>query len=99
MTVFEQYQLSSTGDFQAKIKALMVKATIAKIGSGNPASPDLILGQKILDGTEPVAPWALAVCTQAGVADAANSVLPAGNGLTDNGLETIVISIWTAFSR
>jgi hypothetical protein len=99
MTVFEQTQLASNGDFQAKIGALMVKATIAKIGSGSPATPDILLGQRILDGLEPVRPWTTAVCTQPGVADAANSVLPAGNGLTDGALETIVNSIWLAFSR
>jgi hypothetical protein len=98
MTVFEAYQLSTNGDFQAKVRHLMFKAAIANINSGSPTQPTILLGQRILDGIEPVAPWAIAVCTQPAVKDAANSVLPAGNGITDTALETVVNSLWTAFT-
>jgi hypothetical protein len=96
MDIYTAYRIAEGSAFQSRVRAYMVKSAIA-ILNGTPDSADLILGQKILDGGEPVFPWALGITTL-------DSVLAGGHdaegaSITDGTLATEVAALWAAFKK
>jgi hypothetical protein len=96
MDVFTASNIAKHPDFQDRVKYLMVKAAVAKLNAATPSNADILLGQRILDGGESVAQWALAVVTNATIAAGAHSVN--GGTIVDSDLEFTVNSLWAAFS-
>jgi hypothetical protein len=74
----------------------MIKAALAKLNAANPPSPDILLGQRILDLAEPVLAWALGCVNNPSIAAGAHNAT--GSTITDSDLEFTVNSLWTAFS-
>ena len=87
-------EIAENSDFQKRVNYLMVKAAIAQLND-TPESADILLGQRILDGTEPVLPWAVACVTNPTIAAGAHT--DNGSSILDSDLEFTVNSFWTAF--
>lgn len=98
MTQFELAQIALRSEqFQMRVQYLMVKAAIAKLNAANPSSADVLLGQRILDGAEPVDKWALGALTNATIAAGAHAM--DGSTIVDGDLEFAVNSLWDAFAK
>lgn len=95
-TQIQLSRIARNGDFQARVYYLMVKAAVAKLNQVTPTDADKLLGQKILDGVEPIAAWALATVTNTTIAAGAHE--EDGSTIVDGDLEFTVNSLWTAFS-
>lgn len=96
MQVFELTGVAANSDFQARVRYLMVKAAIAKLNAQSPTSGDILLGQKILNGSANVGAWALACVTNSTIAAGAHSAN--GSTIVDSDLEFTVNSLWSAFA-
>lgn len=95
MNTSELAALSRSYAFQRRVDYLMVKAAIAKLNAVTPPAEDILLGQRILDGAEPVERWTVAVLTNTTIA--AGSHPGDGDTIVDNDLEFAVNSLWSAF--
>jgi hypothetical protein len=82
--------------FTNRVEYFMVKAALAILAGETPTSADILLGQKILDGTEPVHQWSLGVLGNATIMAGAHD--DDGKTITDGDIEFAVNSLWTAFS-
>jgi len=96
MNIFQCAGIANNGDFQTRIRYLMVKAAVSQLNAANPAAEDKLLGQRILDGTEPVVMWATAVMSNATIAAGAHDA--DGKTIIDDTLEFVVNSLWDAFA-
>lgn len=96
MTQYELAQLAKVTVFQDRIEYLMVKAALAKLNASNPPQADILLGQRILDGVEPVHRWTLAVLCNPTIAAGAH--VADGSTITEGDLEFAVNSVWSAFA-
>lgn len=93
-TQLQLANIAENADFQRRVRYLMTKAAIAVL-NGTPDSADVLLGQRILDGTEPVYQWALAVLTNSTIAAGAHA--QDGSSIIEGDLEFAVNSLWPAF--
>ena len=96
MTHSELAQMARNENFQRRIQYLMVKAALAKLNAETPSQADILLGQKILNGEEPLPIWTVAALTNPAIAAGAHAL--DGSTITDNDLEFSVNSLWAAFS-
>ncbi len=95
MNFFDLHRIATNGDFQARVRYLMVKAAVSKLNDEAPSDGAKLLGQRILDLTEPVLAWAIACTSNPAIAAGAHE--PDGSTITDNDLEFTVNSLWDAF--
>lgn len=79
-----------------RVRYLMVKAALAKLAAENPSAADKLLGQSILDSSEPLDAWALGALTNPSIAAGAHAL--DGSTIQDVDLEFAVNSLWAAFS-
>lgn len=97
MTHYQLAQMALRGEaLRMRVHYLMVKAALAKLAAEDPSAADKLLGQSILDGTQPLDAWALAALTNSSIAAGAHA--EDGSTITDNDLEFAVNSLWLAFS-
>lgn len=87
--------IAENGDFQKRVRYLMVKAALAKLSAAQPTETTKLLGQRILDGAEPVFLWSLAATTNATIAAGAHK--EDGSTIVDGDLEFTINSFWAAF--
>jgi len=96
MIIQELSVIAEQPDFQRRVRYLMIKAAISKLNAATPTAADILLGQRIVDLSEPVLAWALACVTNPSIAAGAHNAT--GSTITDSDLEFTVNSLWTAFS-
>jgi hypothetical protein len=89
-------RIEKNDDFRDRIYFLMTKAAVAKLNAESPTSADILVGQRILDGTEPVRPWVVATLTNSTIMAGAHQ--DDGSTIQDSDLEFQINSLWTAFS-
>lgn len=87
--------LARNSTLQRRIEYLMVKAAIAKLAEVNPTDAAKLLGQRILDGDEPLLQWTLGALTNPSIAAGAHN--SDGSSITEGDLEFAVHSLWAAF--
>lgn len=80
-----------------RVQYLMVKAAVAKLNAANPSSADILLGQRILKGAEPLDQWCLGALTNPTIAAGAHAI--DGSTIVEGDLEFSVNSLWDAFAR
>jgi hypothetical protein len=96
MTVQQAVRTARYDAFSRRVEYFMVKAAIAKLNAATPTTPDILLGQRILNGEEPVLQWALGVLTNATIMAGAHD--DDGKTIVDSDIEFAVNSLWLAFS-
>src|SRR5574337_1240642 len=97
MTQYHLAQMALRAEsLRMRVRYLMTKAALAKLAAQAPSEADKLLGQKILDGAEPVDTWALAALANSSIAAGAHA--EDGSTIIDNDLEFAVNSLWLAFS-
>lgn len=97
MTQYQLAQMALRSEaLRMRVRYLMTKAALAKLAAQAPSDADKLLGQKILDGAEPIDAWTLAALTNSSIAAGAHA--EDGSTITDNDLEFAVNSLWLAFS-
>lgn len=96
MEVIQLTDIAANGDFRRRVQYLMTKAALAQL-SGDPDPADVLLGQRVLKGEEPVAQWAMACVTNPSIAAGLHEL--DGSTITDGDLEFTVNSLWSAFAR
>lgn len=96
MEIFALTGIAANSDFQARVRYLMTKAAIAKLNAATPPQADILLGQRILNGSANVGAWALACVTNATIAAGAHSAN--GSTIVDSDLEFTINSLWSAFA-
>lgn len=97
MTQYELAQMALRAEpLRMRVQYLMVKAALAKLAAAEPSSADILLGQRVLKGTEPIDQWALGALTNPSIAAGAHQI--DGSTILDADLEFAVNSLWHAFS-
>lgn len=94
MTQYELAQMARNDQLRMRVEYLMVKAALAQLASQSPSSPTILLGQRILRGTEPLLPWCLGALTNSTIAAGAHAL--DGSTITAGDLEFAVNSLWSA---
>lgn len=93
MNAFECVQLARTPEFRSRVEYLAMKSAIA-VANEDPATANhaarLTFAKKIMGGTAPMGEIALAVLTNATIANQ-------GNASSDSDLEFTINSIFNAF--
>lgn len=86
--------ISNAPEFQRRVRYHMIQKALL-VQSGAPSQSDNVLIQKILDGSEPLAPWCIAAVTGSTIAAGSYSL----DGLTipDSDLQAQVHAQWPAF--
>lgn len=88
--------IARNSDFQLRVNLLTVKAALANLAATDPTPGAVLLGQRILNGTESVERWAMACATSSAIAAGAHTA--DGSSITDADLEFTVNSFWGAFA-
>lgn len=96
MDINKMASIANTPLFQQRVDSLVTKLAVYKLSLETPPSADLILGQKILDGKEPILPWAYAVLYNETIAAGAHT--DDGGTIADGDLETAINALWLPFS-
>lgn len=97
MTQYELAQMALRSEaLRMRVQYLMVKAALAKLAAETPSSADILLGQRVLKGEEPLDSWALGALTNPTIAAGAHQT--DGSTITDGDLEFAVNSLWPAMS-
>lgn len=97
MDILSLTGIAANGDFQRRVRYLMTKAALAQLAAQDPDPADVLLGQRILQGTEGVSQWALAAMTNSTIAAGLHA--SDGSTITDSDLEFTVNSLWAAFAK
>jgi hypothetical protein len=97
MTTETAVRIAYNDSFRDRVRYFMTKAAIAKLNAETPPNSDLILGQKVLDGGEPILAWSLGVLTNSSIMAGAHS--DSGSTIPDNDIEFQINSIWSAFAK
>lgn len=96
MTVSTASKIARNYAFQNRVAHLMVKAAIAQLNGETPSAGDILLGQRILKGTESVLQWSIGVLTNATIMAGAH--VEDGESIPDTDMEFAVNSLWPAFA-
>lgn len=94
MDVYSLTLIARDSAFQERVKYHMAEKALA-VHAGAPTAADLRLIQKVLDGAEPVAQWALAAVTNATIAAGTHTL--DGSSISDSDLQYQIHSQWAAF--
>jgi hypothetical protein len=94
MNIADLTQIARNGDFQRRVEYLMMEKALA-VNSGTPSAAEKALIQKVLNGAEPVLPWAIAALTDATIAAGTHTL--DGATITDADLRAQVGEQWAAF--
>jgi hypothetical protein len=95
MNIVDLTQIARSPEFQRRVEYLMVEKAIA-VNASNPTSADAALIQKVLNGSEPILPWAIAALTDATIAAGTHNL--DGSTITDASLRAQVGEQWAAFT-
>lgn len=96
MTTYELAQMALRSEaLRMRVQYLMTKAALAQL-AGTPGEADILLGQRILDGGEPLDSWALGALTNPTISAGAHAM--DGSTITDGDLEFAVNSLWPAMA-
>jgi hypothetical protein len=95
MNIVDLVQIARSVEFQRRCEYLMIEKAVAVHG-GTPSVADLALVQKVLNGAEPVMPWALAVLTDTTIAAGTHNL--DGSTITDAAIRAEVGTLWPAFT-
>lgn len=87
--------LARNSTLQRRVEYLMVKAALAKLAEQTPTDAAKLLGQRILDGDEPLLQWTIGALTNPSIAAGAHN--SDGSSITESDLEFAVNSLWPAF--
>lgn len=97
MTQYELAQMALRSDaLRMRIDYLMTKAALAQLAAQSPSAATILLGQRILNRTEPVDAWALGALTNPSIAAGAHAI--DGSTITEGDLEFAVNSLWPAMA-
>lgn len=97
MTIEQALQIARNDDFRNRVKYLMIKAVIAILNGAEPSAADILLGQRILDGGEPLDIWTTAVLTNSTIMAGAHAV--DGKTIQDSDMEFLIAAQWPAFAK
>lgn len=97
MNYFEAAQIARANDFRARMRALMTRLAVERIGNAADGSPDLLLAQRILKGGEDEVIWGLAVVTQAKIIEGAHK--EDGSTIQDSEIDNAQKVLWAAFAK
>lgn len=97
MTIEQALQIARNDDFRNRVKYLMIKAAIAILNGAEPTAADILLGQRILDGGEPLDIWTTAVLTNSAIMTGAHAV--DGKTIQDSDMEVQIAAQWPAFAK
>ena len=95
MNISDLTQIARSGVFQQRVEYLMTEKALA-VNAGTPSTSEAVLIQKILNGQEPVLPWAIAALTDATIAAGTHTL--DGASITDADLRAQVGEQWAAFT-
>ena len=95
-TTFELTQIAGHTAFVDRVYMSMVHEALYKLGQATPAEPDVLLGQRILDNSEPMRPWCFAVVDDTSIRAGAHTT--DGSTITDEQIATRVTGIWAMFT-
>lgn len=93
-TIAELTIIAQNTDFQRRVAFLMMEKALA-VATDSPTAGDMALVQKILDGRENAASWALAAVTNATIA--AGTHTEDGTSISDGDLRYQIYQQWLAF--
>lgn len=97
MTQYELAQMALRSEaLRMRVQYLMTKAALAQLAAASPTAADILLGQRILNGSEPLDGWALGALTNPTISAGAHAM--DGSTITDGDLEFAVNSLWPAMA-
>lgn len=94
MNIVDLVKIARADDFQRRVEYLMIEKAIA-VNAASPTTQDAALIQKVLNGAEPVLPWAIAVLTDTTIAAGTHTI--DGSTITDAAIRAEVDTLWAAF--
>lgn len=97
MTQIELTRIARNADYLQRVRYLMIKAAVSKLNAQDPPAGDVLLGQRVLRGSESVEQWAMATVTNPSIAAGAHE--PDGSTIVDGDLEFTINSLWDAFAK
>jgi len=95
MNVVDLVKIARASDFQQRVEYMLTEKALAA-HAGSPTTAESALIQKVLDGREPLLPWAIAVLTSATIAAGTHTL--DGATIADADLRAQVGAQWPAFT-
>jgi hypothetical protein len=95
MTLVEAFQITTRYEFQQRVRMCLIIHALYLLIQETPATADVLLGQRVLNDTEALGTWYVAVVTFPAILAGAHG--PDGSTILDSEIQSAIQTYWPAF--